>query len=435
MKVTTQPIAAPVLVVATFDFEELQPKLDKIWKKSKKDINMKGFRPGQVPRDIAEKKFGPESLYNSVFTEAISDACDSISEVVVGVRNLTLSAFDKEKNRIILSSYVDIAPEVELRKIEDVSINVPKLEAEPAQVTGKMLMLQHQHTQTVEIKEGVAEIGHTVEVKMTIFVDGKPFDGKTGETEMNVKLGDLKTGEAVNALLLNAVVGKEIKGKVDFEEDYFSPQLKGKTADVTAVVKKILDIRVPELDDKFAMSLGFGAIDALTEDCRVQVMKDLETQLETITDAEITNELVSANVIGPIPDSLIDRQVKTHLEDLAHRMGMTGATYLEKTRMTMETFADAQQVSLAMHRVEARLVLEAIFEKLEDKFAVSEEDIDGRIDEVSKEMKAPYDKINTKSNRARARLDIGTERAFKYVKSKSIAVVIEKPEEAKEPVG
>src|SRR5690625_215422 len=54
--------------------EEFDKALDKAFKKVSKDVQIPGFRKGRIPRNIFEKRFGVESLYQDAIDIVLPDA-------------------------------------------------------------------------------------------------------------------------------------------------------------------------------------------------------------------------------------------------------------------------------------------------------------------------------------------------------------------------
>src|SRR5690625_3359296 len=54
--------------------EEFDHALDKAFKKVSKEVQMPGFRKGRIPRNIFEKRFGVESLYQDAIDFVLPDA-------------------------------------------------------------------------------------------------------------------------------------------------------------------------------------------------------------------------------------------------------------------------------------------------------------------------------------------------------------------------
>lgn len=50
---------------------------DEVFKKRQKEVKVDGFRPGKVPRNIYEKKFGKESLYLDAADKVLGDAFEA----------------------------------------------------------------------------------------------------------------------------------------------------------------------------------------------------------------------------------------------------------------------------------------------------------------------------------------------------------------------
>ena len=79
--------------------EEWTKALDQVFAKKQKTVKVDGFRPGKVPRNVYEKKFGKESLFldaaDLVLQAAYTKALEG-SKVMAGVQpSVDLKSIDE----------------------------------------------------------------------------------------------------------------------------------------------------------------------------------------------------------------------------------------------------------------------------------------------------------------------------------------------------
>ena len=65
--------------------DEWKKIIDNTFKKVVKNIKVDGFRPGKVPRDVYEKKYGKQSLIVEAVDEAVKDAYKKALDKFKGV--------------------------------------------------------------------------------------------------------------------------------------------------------------------------------------------------------------------------------------------------------------------------------------------------------------------------------------------------------------
>ena len=108
-----------VKIIVTVSPEEFEEGLNQAFDKKKKDVQIPGFRKGQVTRAQFEKKFGVESLYeDAVFACADKKYAEAVQEnqlFVVGDPQLEdLKEIERGKE-ITFSIIVPVYPEFEVK--------------------------------------------------------------------------------------------------------------------------------------------------------------------------------------------------------------------------------------------------------------------------------------------------------------------------------
>src|SRR5690625_1520853 len=116
--------------------EDFDKALDQAFKKVVKTVQIPGFRKGKVPRNIFEKRFGVESLYQDavdiVLPDAYMKAVEETGIQPVEQPEVDIDEIEQGKN-IIFTAKVIVKPEVTLGEykgleVEEQSVEVTRSE-------------------------------------------------------------------------------------------------------------------------------------------------------------------------------------------------------------------------------------------------------------------------------------------------------------------
>ena len=111
--------------------EEVTKGLDQAFKKVVKQINVPGFRKGKMPRQMFEKMYGVESLYQDAFDVILPDAYGhAVEETGIDpVDRPEIDIVTMEKGQpLVFTAKVIVKPEVTLGDYK--GLEVTKLETE-----------------------------------------------------------------------------------------------------------------------------------------------------------------------------------------------------------------------------------------------------------------------------------------------------------------
>lgn len=419
MKVTLTPLAAPSLVMIRFDWEELSTQFDSEWKIIKDRLDLKGFRKGKVPRSIAEKRIGVNELYKTTITDAVNRALDDIKKDIVHVDKITIIQFEENKP-IVMRTYVDLKPKVKLKKTTGFDVTIVKMLVTTEIIDAKVKKLQARQSISMSIEDRGSEEGDFVDVQSTILIDGQPFDNNKGMFTARLKVGNLNNGASVNKLIRGIVVKDNPTGVVEFPDTFMAPLLRGKKTLVTFEVLNVTKIEVPEINDEFAKSNGYKNLKELRHHCEIEAEEEKNKHRDVVIISAILDKIIEINEVGPVPDSLFNRQIRIMLNDYLKQIGLSETEFFTQTQTSFDHFSN-QNADLALHRIKTRLILEKSLDE-NAKIKVKEEEIDARLKRVAKLSDQTYEALNTPDNRVTARYDVGTEKELDRIK-KTVKVI------------
>lgn len=373
----------------TFEIEPAKIKegLDTAFNRVKKTLNVPGFRKGKVPRQIFNKMFGEESLYqdalNAVLPEAYANAVAESNIKPVAQPEIDVESMEKDSTWV-LTAKVTVEPEVKLGQYKDLEVKAQSTEVTDEEVDAEIKKLQEQQAELVLKEDQPAAEGDTVVIDFEGKVNGVAFDGGKGEN-YSLELGSNTFIPGFEDQLVGHKAGETVEVNVTFPEEYHAEDLKGKDAVFETMIHEVKTKELPELDDEFAKDVD-EEVDTLVE-LKAKTRERLEAQKQNAAKEAIQEEVIDKAVenaeIGEIPGAMIEedvhRQMDQYLAGL-QQQGISADMYYKLTGSSEEDL-HKQFESGAQKRVKTNLVLEAIVAAEDIK--ASEEEINAEIKELA----------------------------------------------------
>ncbi|MFT8607710.1 MAG: trigger factor, partial [Liquorilactobacillus ghanensis] len=371
--------------------------LDEAFTKVKKNLNVPGFRKGKVPRQIFNRMYGEEALYqdavNILLPDAYSAAIAETKIKPVDQPKVDVESLEKDKPWV-LTAIVTVEPEVEVGAYKNLEVAAQSTEVTEKEVTDELEKKRAQQAELVLKEDEPAAKGDTVIIDFDGKLNGESFDGGKSDN-YSLELGSNSFVPGFEDQLIGHKAGDDVQVKVTFPEDYQAEDLKGKDVVFDVKIHEVKEKQLPELDDDFAKDVD-EEVDTL-EELKAKTKEKLQEDKNQAAKDAIQDEAISQAVenakIGPIPQSMldedIDRQTQEYLSGM-QQQGINPETYYKLTGSS-EADLRKQFEQGAEKRVKTSLVLEAIVAK--ENVEVSDEEIKQEIDNLAKQYNMEADAI------------------------------------------
>lgn len=371
--------------------EKIKEGLDIAFNRVKKNLNVPGFRKGRVPRQIFNRMYGEEALYqdalNALLPNAYADAVQEAGIKPVAQPEVNIESMEKDA-AWVLSAKVTVEPEVELGQYKNLEVTPHPTRVLKADVEAELERRRQQQAELVLKEDQPAEKGDTVVIDFDGKVDGESFDGGKADN-YSLELGSNTFIPGFEDQLIGHKAGDKVEVKVTFPDDYQAKDLQGKDAVFETEIHEVKEKELPELDDEFAKDVDED-VDSL-EELKAKIKDELKEQKvqaarEAIQD-EAIDEAVANAKIGDIPEQMIEDDVQRQMDQYfagMQQQGVTPDTYFKLTGTSEEEMRKNLREG-AEKRVKTNLVLEAI---------VAEEKIDPSEDEINDELKSLADQYD-----------------------------------------
>ena len=378
--------------------EEVNAGLDKAFKKVVKEINVPGFRKGKMPRQMFEKRFGAESLYQDALDFILPDAyANAVEEAGINpVDRPEIDIETIEKNQpLVFTAKVIVKPEVTLGEYKGLEASKPDTEVTDEDIETQLKEHQERLAElTVKEDEAIVE-GDTAVIDFEGFVDGEAFEGGQGN-DYSLEIGSNSFIPGFEEQLVGVKAGEEKDVEVSFPEEYHAAELAGKAATFKVKVSEVKGKELPELNDELAKEID-PEVESL-EALRTKMKDNLTAEKKTAADAKLRDELVqkaAENATIDIPHAMIHTEMDRMMSDFEQRLtqqGMNLDLYYQFSGQD-EAALREQMHGDAETRVRVSMTLEAIAEA--ENMQVTSEDIDKELEKMAAQFNMDIEQIKT----------------------------------------
>ncbi|GEK34936.1 trigger factor [Kurthia sibirica] len=375
--------------------ETVNAAIDRAFKKVVKEINVPGFRKGKMPRNMFDKKFGVESLYQDALEIVINESYPAaIAEA--GIEPVDQPEIDFETiakdEAFTYTANVVVRPEVELGDYKGLEVTKESTEVTAEEVE-KIIADNQTRLAELVVKEDAIENGDTAVIDFEGFSEGEAFEGGKGENH-SLEIGSGSFIPGFEEQLIGAKAGESKEVEITFPEEYHAAELAGKPATFKVTIHEVKGKELPELNDELATEI----------DAEVKSLDELRTKLteaakaEKATNAEtaLRDQLVekaAANATIDIPAGMINTEINRMMQEFEQRLqqqGMNLDLYFQFSGQD-EAALREQMTEDANNRVRVSLVLEAI--AAAENLEVTEEEITAELEKMSAQFNMDAEQI------------------------------------------
>jgi len=286
----------------------VKKNLEDVCQELVQNVEIEGFRKGKAPlwlikarykdyiREEVGKRVADATLSKAIEESGLKPAADIYLEEV---------QLEESEEKVAYRVVFEVPPsfELKLQEIENLRVEIPKVEFKEEMVQEEINRLREQHAiwEPVdrEIKEGdLVVIDYRVE---------DIESGETSEGETTVIVGQRFLREEIDKALLGKKEGEEVEiESVDLFDGEGKVVGKAKVKiSIRAVKEKVL----PEVNDDFAKELGLGDTwSSAEEKIRQMVKENLENYKKFLIEEEVAKKLIELHEFE-IPQTLLRREL------------------------------------------------------------------------------------------------------------------------------
>jgi trigger factor len=275
-------------------------------------VRLKGFRPGKVPANVIQQRFGAQ-----VRGEVLSDLIGSTLREAFEKENLrpvANPAIDTtgqpENGEIAYTATFEVMPEFPEIDVAAMEISRPTAEVTDADIEKMIETLRQQRRSFDEVERASAE-SDFVMFEYAAATGDYRFPAEGLERAGSV-IGSGTLFKALDAALTGRKAGEEFEADIEFPADFRNEQLAGKTAKVTFKIVKVQEQKLPEVDADFVKL--FGIADGDQASFRKEVRNNLERELKAALMArlksQVAEKLAEAHKDLEVPNLMVQSEAR-----------------------------------------------------------------------------------------------------------------------------
>ncbi len=345
------------------DKKTISGYMDEKYDEIRKDVVLKGFRPGKVPTEILKRQFG-KAVYGEVIDKVLKDTTTKALEEnkikPAGQPKIDLKSFGEGKDLEYIITVTEL-PNIDVSSINKIKVDDYEVKIDNTETDKRIDQIAKSQNNFKEADEKYsAKTKDLVAFDYKATVDGNDFEGNEGKNTQLVLGKDLFI-KGFDKQLEGVKKNDTKKVEVNLPENFPKKELINKKAVFDC---KINSVKIPEdvkINDDFAKTLGATDLNNLKELISKQINDEFKNSLDLISKKQIL-EQIEKQKLDDLPQNLIEQEVQILSQGMKE-------DELKKNKKSLE--------EQAQKRIKTGLILNAFGEK--NNIKVSQDEVNAEI--------------------------------------------------------
>ena len=293
------------------DKKTMNSYMEEKYEEVKGTVNLKGFRPGKVPREILKRQFG-KAIFSEVLDKVLKDTSTKALEEnkikPAGQPKLDLKTYGEDKDLEYIISVTEL-PKVEVKSIENIKFDDYSVKMDDSESEKRIKEIAKNQPSFKEASpETISKEGDLVVFDYTATVDDKPFKGGEGKNTQ-LTLGKDLFLKGFDKQLVGTKKGDEKLVEAVLPENFPEKELINKKAKFSCKISSVKNPEEVKINDEFAKNLGAKDLKDLKSLITKQINDEYKNSLDRLSKNQILKEIEKFKV-NEIPENLIEEEVK-----------------------------------------------------------------------------------------------------------------------------
>ena len=345
------------------DKKTISGYMDEKYDEIRKDVVLKGFRPGKVPTEILKRQFG-KAVYGEVIDKVLKDTTTkALQENKIkpaGQPKIDLKSFGEGKDLEYIITVTEL-PNIDVSSINKIKVDDYEVKIDNTETDKRIDQIAKSQNNFKEVDEKyTAKNKDLVVFDYKATVDGNDFEGNEGKNTQLVLGKDLFI-KGFDKQLEGVKKNDTKKVEVNLPENFPKKELINKKAVFNC---KINSVKTPEdvkINDDFAKTLGATDLNNLKELISKQINDEFKNSLDLISKKQILEQIEKLK-LDDLPQNLIEQEVQILSQGMKE-------DELKKNKKSLE--------EQAQKRIKTGLILNAFGEK--NNIKVSQDEVNAEI--------------------------------------------------------
>jgi trigger factor len=294
--------------------ERVENEIEKIIRDIRKEVSLPGFRKGKASLDLIRARFAEtaqKEALERLIPEVYQGALERESLRPVLPAEISELEYGKE-GPLSFQAVIELFPEIDLRDYKGIKARKQVKSVDESDVNREIEVLRERLAK-FEKSDRDSETGDVVILDYwRLGEDGEPVKGSR-VSNYPVEIGAGKLLRELDQGLIGVKEGDEKIIDVIYPDDFPEEGLRGKTARFGIKVKRVGRLVLPEIDDKFAETLGQDSMESVRTKMRERLAAAYEEESVAEMKREILKQVVDSNPMD-VPEGLVERGLESMME-------------------------------------------------------------------------------------------------------------------------
>jgi len=338
--------------------------LEEKYEEIKKNVVLKGFRPGKVPKEILKRQFG-QAIMGEVLDKVVKDtsvkALKDNKIKPVGQPKIDLKSFGEDKDLEYIISVTEV-PKIDINLFEKIKFDEYSVKINPRETDKRIEQIAKNQNNFVDTNPTyIAKNEDLVEFDYNAKVDGKDFKGNEGKNTQIVLGKDLFI-KGFDGQLIGSKKDEIKKVEVRLPDNFPEKELVNKNAIFECKIKSIKKPENVKINDEFAKNLGAKDLKDLKNLISKQINDEYKNSLELISKKQILDKIEKINLEDELPENLIEQEVKILTQGMKDEDVKKNKKDLEKeakkrikTGLLLNEFGEKNKINVSEQEMQAEI--------------------------------------------------------------------------------
>ena len=336
--------------------------LNERYEEVSKTVQLKGFRPGKVPKEVLKRQFGKAifgDVLDKILKETSTKALSDNKIKPAGQPKIDLKTYGEDKDLEYIISVTEL-PKIDLKPLENIKVDEYEVTIDKKEIDKRIEEIAKNQKNFKENENAISKNGDLVSFDYKATVDGKDFKGNEGKNTQ-LELGKDLFIKGFDKQLVGVKKNEEKKIQIKLPESFPEKEVANKDAEF---VCKILFVKNPEkvsINDEFAKNLGAKDLNDLKSLLEKQINQEYKNSLNILSKKQILDQIEKYKV-SEIPQNLVDQEVKIITEGLKEdevkkkiNEFEKKATQRIKVGLVLNEFGEANKIKIEENEIQAEI--------------------------------------------------------------------------------
>jgi len=397
--------------------DEIDEKIDKAYQDLKKNVKLKGFRPGKAPVSILKRHFKSQ-VEEEVISELVKDTYPKALEE----KKINPISQPKVENSVLeqgkdfsYTAVFEIKPQIDVKDYEGLELEKnAACEVTDEDISGEIEKFRNNAASMKDITDRASKKGDYLVADIEGTVDALAYTGNIQKGYF-IEIGPDSFLPGFDKHLTGLKKGETKEFTIDIPQENANKEICGKTVKFNVLIKEVKEKQLPTVDDEFAKDLGDYKD---LKDLRVKIKESLaERRLqdgEASLKEKIFDSLIEKNPFD-VPKSMIETQIRNMVMNTQQMLNNQGIN-LEDLGQSAEQMQDSYRQP-AERQVRSALLLDAVAQK--EGLKVEPKDLEEKYEEFASQVNQSVDFVKAKITQEMLEPQIIEKKAIEYIISKA----------------